>query len=119
MRSAYTLFTLACLGAGLGAPLGTTSGTARAQGVTIFGGQTDCTTWTRDVAARTAAAEWVFGFLSGYNAALAGSRNVLEPYTTEILTRGIDRFCEQNPKERIATGAVQLALEVKRRAGLR
>ncbi|MDB5569015.1 MAG: hypothetical protein JWN93_198 [Hyphomicrobiales bacterium] len=108
MRSAFTIITLlACLGG------------AHAQGVTIFGGQTDCATWTRDVGARGPASEWVFGFLSGYNAALAGSKNVLEPYSTETLTKGIDKFCAQFPNERIATGAVQLALEVKRRAGLR
>ena len=87
-------------------------------GSTIIGaGSQTCTAWTnrkKNKVVKGSFESWLVGFISGLN--LSGERDMIGGGDFDAITEWMDRHCLATPSERIGILALDLGMELARKA---
>ena len=73
-------------------------------------GEPDCGKWINQNSIPNKA--WLLGFLSGVNITFKDSKDALGKVNAEQTYLWMDNYCKKNPLEQLATGAIDLYVEL-------
>jgi hypothetical protein len=106
MRAVAAIFIFLCLHDGAGA------------GATIVGaGSQSCSAWTnrtKNAVVKGSFENWLVGFISGLN--VSGARDMIGGGDFDAIIEWMDKRCLQTPAERIGIAALDLGMELARKA---
>lgn len=90
---------------------------ARAGSTIVGAGSQTCSAWTnrkKNAVVRGSFENWLVGFMSGLN--VSGERDMIGGGDFDAIIDWMDRRCLQTPAERIGIAALDLGMELARKA---
>jgi hypothetical protein len=95
----------------------TFSSTAGAGSTIIGAGSQTCTAWTnrkKNAVVKGSFESWLVGFISGLN--ISGERDIVGGGDFDAITAWMDKRCLATPSERIGIAALDLGMELAKKA---
>jgi hypothetical protein len=93
------------------------AGSAYAGSTIVGAGSQTCTAWTnrtKNVVVKGSFESWLVGFISGLN--VSGERDIVGGGDFDAITEWMDKRCLATPSERIGIAALDLGIELAKRA---
>jgi hypothetical protein len=109
MRALAAIFILLCI-----------FDTARAGSTIVGAGSQTCSAWTnrkKNAVVRGSFENWLVGFVSGLN--VSGERDMIGGGDFDAIIEWMDRRCLARPSERIGIAALDLGMELAKKAATR